>query len=132
MSKALIYTVNSGSVAVSAGSQIPLGNIVRKYGCINSTGYSILLPESGYYSIDLNAVFTSTAGNVKIDILQDGNPVVGGSATQTAEASTTYSIGVDSVVRVYCHQNSVLTAVVDSASTGTPTFSSISMVVVKE
>ncbi len=131
MSKALIYTANTTVSAVPVGSSIPVGSIVRRYGNIASTGSSINLTEAGYYDLDLNVDFTSTAGLVTIKLLQDGVPIAGASVTITVVTATNYAVTIPAMIRVFCGNSSKITAVVDAASTATPTFTNVALKVVK-
>lgn len=59
MSKAGIYTVNSGAQTVAVGGVINLGSINRRFGreccepIMDLNGSGITLNEPGYYDIDV-------------------------------------------------------------------------------
>ena len=58
-----IYMVNFAATAVPANANIPLGNIVRRYGCAcNGTSNAVTLKECGYYQVDFNITYTGAAG----------------------------------------------------------------------
>ena len=94
MSKAGIYTVNSGAQAIAVGGVINLGTINRRFGreccepVIDLSGASITLNEPGYYDIDVAVTALPTAaGPVTIAVFQDGAAVPGSTNTTTAAAA---------------------------------------------
>ena len=132
MSKAVIYTVNSQSTTVNAGGNIGIGSMVRRYGCIGLLdANTVQVTETGYYDVDLNVDFTSTAGLVTIKLLQDGVPIAGAVVTRTVVTATNYAVTIPAMIRVFCGKSSKITAVVDAASTATPTFTNVALKVVK-
>lgn len=115
MSKSLIYTANTAASAIAVGGTVPLGNIVRRYGCaLNLSAAGILIKQPGYY--DLNAVFNfiaSAAGTVTVTAYQDGVAIPGATATVTAAAANNeVSVPISAALRVLCNNpQSVLTFV---------------------
>lgn len=115
MSKALIYTANTTAVTVPVGNTIPVGSIIRRYGCISATGSAINLVEAGYYDVDISATFGAAAtGDVTLTLLQDGAAVPGANTTETISVANTQikSATLMPIVRVKCCGNSTLSVAV--------------------
>lgn len=136
MSKAGIYTVNSGAQTVALGGVINLGSINRRFGrqcceeIINLNGSSITLNEAGYYDVDVAVTALPTAaGPVTIAVFQDGVAVPGSTNTTTAAAAGN-PVNVVSLplVRVRCGSASNLTVVLVN---GAGTIANISVKVLK-
>ena len=122
MSKSLIYTVNSVATPLVVGDTIPLGSVIRRYGCdIILNGNAIALGESGYY--DVNASITliaSAAGPVTVTLYQDGVAVPGATATITAAAAGSIAIPITAQVRVFrCGSSNLSFVISDGAATTT-------------
>lgn len=117
MSKAAIYTVNQGAVAVAVGGIIPLGSINRRFGCkcnnaLDLNGNGITINESGYYDVDISVTATAAAaGNITVTLLKDGVAVPGATATETAAANGTVALPITPLVRQMCGSGSTLTLV---------------------
>lgn len=136
MSKAAIYTVNSGAQAVAVGGTINLGTIVRRFGreccdpSISLNGSSITLNDPGYYDIDVavTAIPTS-AGPVTITVFQDGVAIPGSINTTTAPAAGN-PVNVVSLpmVRVRCGSASSVSVVL---ANGAGTVANISVKIIK-
>lgn len=136
MSKAAIYTVNSGAQNVAVGGTINLGTIVRRFGreccdpSINLNGSSITMNEPGYYDIDVAVTALPTAaGPVTITVFQDGVAVPGSTNTTTAAAAGN-PVNVVSLplVRVRCGSASSISVVLTN---GAGTVANISVKVIK-
>lgn len=136
MSKAGIYTVNSGAQAVAVGGTINLGTINRRFGreccepVIDLNGSSITLNEAGYYDIDVAVTALPTAaGPVTIAVFQDGVAVPGSTNTTTAPAAGN-PVNVVSLpmVRVRCGAASNLAVVLVN---GAGTIANVSVKVIK-
>lgn len=119
MSKAGIYTVNSGAQAVALGGVINLGAINRRFGSkccdpiIELNGSSITLNEPGYYDVDVAVTALPTAaGPVTIAVFQD-NVAVPGSTNTTTAAAAGNPVNVVSLpmVRVRCGSASNISVV---------------------
>lgn len=116
-----IYCVNSTGQAYQANSQIPFGHAVRRYGCnCGLDGDAIVLRGSGYYLVDAVLVTTPTAaGEITAQLLGNGVPIPGASATVTATAAGDYvTLPISCMVR-NCGPccDVTLTLVVDAAHT---------------
>lgn len=87
--KSLIYTALVAPVAVLADSIIPLGAIVRRYGCaLAMNGNGVSVNEPGYYDIKVSGtVLPDAAGAITATMLADGVAIPGATATATAAAA---------------------------------------------
>lgn len=131
--KSLIYLSNGNAGAIVAGNTIPLGNIVRKEGsACTLSGDGVYLREAGYYVVDASATFGGTVGNVTVNVNQNGLKVASATESIVTAATEIHSVSIPSVVRVYCCAGSTITLTVDSGSTSTPTFTGVSLRIVKE
>lgn len=89
MSKSAIYVANISAPTVADGGIMPLGSILRRYGCnINMDGNAITLCGQGYYLVTVSATVTpSAAGTVTLLAQKDGVPIAGAEASATAGAT---------------------------------------------
>ena len=132
MSKSLIYLTNTTSNTVSAGSAVPLGSITRKYGNGYTAGSnSVYIAVPGYYQVDFNGTYTGTAGNVKVNVNQNGTALASATGTVGTASTEYHNAEINTVARVYCCAGATITVTVDSTSTSTPTFSSTGLRVIK-
>ena len=130
-----IYVVNTNSTAVVANGVLPFATTVRRRGCdINLSGNSVSINDCGsnYYLVSVNATFTApVAGNVTLNLQQNGTNVTGATATETVTTATTEvrSISFTATVRTFnsCGIDSL--SVVNAGVAAT--FSNITMTVVK-
>lgn len=118
MSKAGIYTVNSGAQTVAVGGVLNLGTINRRFGreccepVMELNGSSITLNEPGYYDIDVAVTALPTAaGPVTIAVQQDGVAVPGSTNTEQATAGNPVNVVSLPLVRVRCGAASSLSVV---------------------
>lgn len=103
--KSAVYTANASTITVAANSIIPVGQVVRKFGCgIDVMPNSIILRSAGYYMVSVNATTAPTAaGPVTLTMLKDGVAVPGADATQTtAAAAEDTNISFTAIVRKTC------------------------------
>ena len=123
--KAALYTANTNSQTVAAGGMLALGSVVRRFGndrccnpVINLVNNGITLNDPGYYTVSVDVTDLPTAeGPVTVTLYQDGNPVVGAVATNTAgAASAATSIALSAIVRVIGCATSTLTAVLTAGA----------------
>ena len=135
MSKSLTYLVNNTPVEVPAGNTVPLGSVIRRYGCATTpNGNVVNLCLPGYYNVCLAATFTgSAAGTVIVKIQQDGVDVPGATATETITTADTEfrSVALCAAVRLCNCCNSTLSVVVDAASVSDPTFTDVALKIEK-
>lgn len=130
MSKSVLYTANSNSQAVSVNGTINLGSIVRRYGNnVNVSGGNVTITGPGYYLIDSNFSFEADAAGVAtITLYKDGVAIPGATESKTVAADSVYMASIPCIVREFCCNQSVITAVIS----GVPgTFSNAAMVVEK-
>ena len=102
----LIYLVTPTLASILADGIIPLSTIARRRSyAIQQSNDSILLNAPGYYKVSLNITFTAPeAGDVTVELRQDGVAVPGATATETITTATTEvrTISFDAIVRVPC------------------------------
>jgi len=133
MSKSAIYTSNNATQALALGSNIGLGNIIRRFGCnCNLNGDAINVNGAGYYDIDANFIINGTnAGTATISLLKDGVLVPGAIASATIAVGDVATLGINALVREYgccANNNSNLTFVLSGTA---ETISNASVVVEK-
>ena len=125
MSKAWIYTANTNAQTVAAGGTLALGSIVRRAGndrccnpIVNLVNNGITLNDPGYYDVTVNVTDAPTAdGPVTVTLFQDGSPITGAVATNTAGApSAATSVSVNAIVRVVGCATSTITAVLTAGA----------------
>lgn len=118
--KSAIYTADPSStvltLSTAAGTAIPLGMTVRRFGC-NAvlSGNGILLKGQGYFDVDASVTFTPTAaGTYTVTLFKDGVAVPGATQTITVAAAGTvwtmlhswaYSITTCRVSKPYARRN---------------------------
>lgn len=98
-----IYTVNTGATA-TAGGAIPLGSIIRRFGCnINLNGNGIIINGAGYYDFDVViSAIPATAGAITATLLRDGVAVPGATATTTvATVGNAVTLPITAMVRQF-------------------------------
>lgn len=131
MSKSAIYTTNTSSPAVAVGGIIPVGVTTRRYGCnVSQDGNTITLTGRGYYLISASAtVAPDAAGTVSLTAQKDGVAIIGATASETAAADATVSVGLTSIVRNVCDcDSSILSLVLGGVAS---TISNLAVSVVK-
>lgn len=118
--KSLIYTAMQTPTAVAVGGIIPLGTIVRRYGCnCNLNGNGIAINGQGYYDVDVSVeAVPDAAGTVTVQLLKDGVAVPGATAAATVTAvANTVTLAFPATVRLgCCSTGSVLTLLLTGAA----------------
>ena len=118
--KSLIYTAMQTPTAVAVNGVIPLGTIVRRYGCnCNLNGHGIAINGQGYYDVDVSVeAVPDAAGTVTIQLLKDGVAVPGATAAATVAAvANTVTLAFPATVRLgCCSTGSVLTLLLTGAA----------------
>lgn len=105
--KSLINVTTTTSSAVVANGVLPLATIVRRRGCdVNLSGNSIAITDCGsnYYLVTVTATFTApVAGDITLNLQQNGTNVTGATATTTITTATTEvrSISFSVIVRTF-------------------------------
>lgn len=115
-----IYTVMNTPTAVVAGGVVPLGTIIRRFGCgldLNGSGISMYPP--GYYEADVNlTVLPVAAGPITATLYVDGVAYPGAIATGTAAAAANpVNLNISALIRNVCAGIRTLTVVLDAAAT---------------
>ncbi len=118
--KSLIYTAMQTPATVAVNGIIPLGTIVRRYGCnCDLNGNGIAINGSGYYDVDVSVEAAPTAaGTVTVQLLKDGVAVPGATASATVTAAAdVVTLAFPATVRLgCCSTGSVLTLLLTGAA----------------
>lgn len=117
--KSAIYTAMQTPTGVSVDGVIPLGSLIRRYGCdIAMNGNAINILSKGYYDVDASVTLTpTTAGTVTATLFLNGVAVPGATASATATAGSTVLLAFPSLVRqACCAAGSSLTIVLTGAA----------------
>ena len=135
--KAALYAANTTAQTVASGGTLALGSIVRRFGndrccnpVINLVNNGVTLGECGYYLVTLDVTDEPTAeGAVTVTLYQDGSPVTGAVASNTAAAaSDATGVSLSAIVRVVGCATSTLTAVLTA---GAGSVTDVAMAVIK-
>ena len=105
--------------AVAVDGVIPLGSLIRRYGCdVALNGNAVNITGAGYYDVDASVtVSPAAAGTVTITLYKDGVAVPGATASETAAANGTVDLNIPALVRqVCCAAGSALTLVLTGAA----------------
>lgn len=122
--KSVLYAAMQTPSAVAVGGVIPLGSLIRRYGCdvslngnaVNITGGN---QSAGYYDVDASlTVAPAAAGTVTVTLFKDGVAVPGATASATAAAADdALDLNITALVRqVCCAAGSALTLVLTGAA----------------
>lgn len=121
--KSALYAAMQTPTSVAVGGVIPLGSLIRRYGCdlsLNGSAVNIAGGQqaAGYYDVDASITATSTAaGTITATLYKDGVAVPGASASATAAANGTVDLSIPALVRqVCCAAGSALTLVLTGAA----------------
>lgn len=112
--KSALYAAMQTPTAVAIDGVIPLGSLIRRYGCdVALNGNAVNITGAGYYDVDASVTVTPTAaGTVTITLYKDGVAVPGATASETAAANGTVDLNIPALVRqVCCAAGSALTLV---------------------
>lgn len=122
--KSVLYAAMQTPSAVAVGGVIPLGSLIRRYGCdlslngnaVNITGGN---QSAGYYDVDASlTVAPAAVGTVTVTLFKDGVAVPGATASATAAAADdALDLNITALVRqVCCAAGSALTLVLTGAA----------------
>lgn len=122
--KSVLYAAMQTPTAVAVGGVIPLGSLIRRYGCdvslngnaVNITGGN---QSAGYYDVDASlTVAPAAVGTVTVTLFKDGVAVPGATASATAAAADdALDLNITALVRqVCCAAGSALTLVLTGAA----------------
>ena len=112
--KSALYAAMQTPTAVAVDGVIPLGSLIRRYGCdVALNGNAVNIAGAGYYDVDASVTVTPTAaGTVTITLYKDGVAVPGATASETAAVNGTVDLSIPALVRqVCCAAGSALTLV---------------------
>lgn len=105
--------------AVAVDGVIPLGSLIRRYGCdVAINGNAVNITGAGYYDVDASVTVTpAAAGTVTVTLYKDGVAVPGATASATAAANSTVDLSIPALVRqACCAEGSALTLVLAGAA----------------
>lgn len=117
--KSALYAAMQTPTAVAVDGVIPLGSLIRRYGCdVALNGNAVNITGAGYYDVDASVTVTpAAAGTVTITLYKDGVAVPGATASETAAANGTVDLSIPALVRqVCCAAASALTLVLTGAA----------------
>lgn len=117
--KSALYAAMQTPTAVAVDGVIPLGSLIRRYGCdVALNGNAVNITGAGYYDVDASVtVSPAAAGTVTITLYKDGVAVPGATASGTAAANGTVDLSILALVRqVCCAAGSALTLVLTGAA----------------
>lgn len=117
--KSALYAVLQTPTAVAIDGVIPLGSLIRRYGCdISLNGNAVNLTGTGYYDVDASITVAPTAaGTVTATLVKDGVAIPGATASAAAAAGAPTVLSFPALVRqACCAAGSALTLVLTGAA----------------
>ena len=117
--KSALYTALQTPTAVAVDGVIPLGSIIRRYGCdANLNGNAVNITNAGYYDVDVSITVAPTAaGTVTATLVKDGVAIPGATASAAAAAGAPTVLSFPALVRqACCASGSALTLVQSGAA----------------
>ena len=122
--KSALYAAMQTPTAVAVDGVIPLGSLIRRYGCdLSLNGNAVNIAggnqSAGYYDVDASVTVAPAAvGTVTIILFKDGVAVPGATASATAAAANdALDLNITALVRqVCCAAGSALTLVLTGAA----------------
>ena len=117
--KSALYTAMQTPTAVAVNGVIPLGSLIRRYGCdISLNGNAVNITGTGYYDVDASITVAPTAaGTVTATLFKDGVAVPGATASAAAAAGAPVTLAFPALVRQPCCASGVaLTLVLTGAA----------------
>ena len=109
--KSALYAAMQRPSAVAVGGVIPLGSLIRRYGCdVSLNGNAVNITGAGYYDVDASlTVAPAAVGTVTVTLYKDGVAVPG--------ANDALDLSITALVRqVCCAAGSALTLVLTGAA----------------
>ena len=92
MSKSLIQTVNPSTQAVAVDGIIPLGSVLRRYGCnCRLSGNAVELVGCGYYTVD---------AAVTVALYADGSQIPAAIGYGNAAAASPVTVPITTTIRL--------------------------------
>lgn len=117
--KSALYAALQTPTAVAVDGVIPLGSLIRRYGCdISLNGSAVNLSGAGYYDVDASITVAPTAaGTVTATLVKDGVAIPGATASAAAAAGAPTVLSFPALVRqACCASGSALTLVLSGAA----------------
>ena len=117
--KSALYAVLQTPTAVAIDGVIPLGSLIRRYGCdISLNGNAVNLSGAGYYDVDASITVAPTAaGTVTATLVKDSVAIPGATASAAAAAGAPTVLSFPALVRqACCASGSALTLVLSGAA----------------
>ena len=117
--KSALYAALQTPTAVAIDGVIPLGSLIRRYGCdISLNGNAVNLSGAGYYDVDASITVAPTAaGTVTATLVKDGVAIPGATASAAAAAGAPTVLSFPALVRqACCAAGSALTLVLSGAA----------------
>lgn len=102
--KSALYTAMQTPTAIPVDGILPLGSIIRRYGCdANLNGNAVNITNAGYYDVDVSVTVAPTAaGTVTVTLVKDGVPIPGATASAAAAAGAPTVLSFPALVRQPC------------------------------
>lgn len=102
--KSALYTAMQTPTAIPVDGILPLGSIIRRYGCdANLNGNAFNITNAGYYDVDVSVtVAPVAAGTVTVTLVKDGVPIPGATASAAAAAGAPTVLSFPALVRQSC------------------------------
>lgn len=115
--KSALYTAMQTPTAIPVDGILPLGSIIRRYGCdANLNGNAVNITNAGYYDVSVT-VSPTAAGTVTVTLVKDGVPIPGATASAAAAAGAPVTLAFPALVRqACCASGSALTLVLTGAA----------------
>ena len=117
--KSALYAALQTPTAVAIDGVIPLGSLIRRYGCdISLNGNAVNLSGAGYYDVDVSITVAPTAaGTVTATLVTDGVAIPGATASAAAAAGAPTVLSFPALVRqACCAAGTALTLVLTGAA----------------
>lgn len=99
--KSALYAVMQTPTAVAVDGVIPLGSLIRRYGCdVTLNGNAVNITGAGYYDVDASVtVALAAAGTVTATLFKDGVAVPGATASASGAAGAPVVLAFPALVR---------------------------------
>lgn len=117
--KSALYAVMQTPTAVAVDGVIPLGSLIRRYGCdVTLNGNAVNITGAGYYDVDASVtVALAAAGTVTATLFKDGVAVPGATASASGAAGAPVVLAFPALVRqACCASGTALTLVLTGAA----------------
>lgn len=117
--KSALYTAMQTPTEVAVNGVIPLGSLIRRYGCdITLNGNAVNIVGKGYYDVDTSITVAPTAaGTVTATLYKDGVAVPGATASAAGAAGAPVVLAFPALVRqACCASSAALTLVLTGAA----------------